>query len=203
MEENTQNMLAGKPYTPATDEIHAISRRSHRLCHDFNQLYDTDREQRNAIVDQLLGKHGQNVYFQGPIYFDYGQFTTIGDYFYANTNLTVLDTCPVTIGNNVMLGPNVSLLTPQHPLLPEQRNVREWQGKMLDYEYGAPITIEDNCWLGGNVTVLGGVTIGAGSVVGAGAVVTKSVPPNSLVLGVPARVVRTITEADRLADWPY
>lgn len=203
MEENTRNMLAGKPYTPATDEIHRISRQSHRLCHDFNQLYDTDREQRNAIVDQLLGKHGENTYFQGPIYFDYGKFTTIGDYFYANTNLTVLDTCPVTIGNHVMLGPNVNLLTPQHPLMYQQRNIREWQGKMQDYEYGAPITIEDNCWLGGNVTILGGVTIGAGSVVGAGAVVTKSVPPNSLVLGVPARVVRMITEADRLSDWPY
>ena len=74
MEENTRNMLAGKPYTPATDEIHRISRHSHRLCHDFNQLYDTDREQRNAIVDQLLGKHGENTYFQGPIYFDYGKF---------------------------------------------------------------------------------------------------------------------------------
>ena len=109
----------------------------------------------------------------------------------------------MTIGDNVMLGPNVSLLTAKHPLRYQQRNLREVDGQLLDYEFDAPITIEDNCWLGGNVTVLGGVTIGAGSVIGAGTVVTKDVPANSLVVGNPGRVVRQITEADRLQNFPW
>ena len=102
-----------------------------------------------------------------------------------------------------MIGPNVSLLTAKHPLMYQQRNVREVDGEMVDYEFAAPITIGDNCWLGGNVTVLGGVTIGAGSVIGAGTVVTKSVPANSLVVGVPGKVIRQITEADRIANYPW
>ena len=109
----------------------------------------------------------------------------------------------MTIGDNVMIGPNVSLLTAKHPLMYQQRNVREVDGEMVDYEFAAPITIGDNCWLGGNVTVLGGVTIGAGSVIGAGTVVTKSVPANSLVVGVPGKVIRQITEADRIANYPW
>ena len=203
MELNTRNMLESKPYTPATAELNRYARQGHRLSHDYNLTYDDQTEQRAAILAQLLGTHGQNIYLQGPIQFDYGRFTTIGDNFYANFNLTVLDTCPVTIGDNVMLGPNVSLLTAKHPLRYQQRNLREVDGQLLDYEFGAPITIEDNCWLGGNVTVLGGVTIGAGSVIGAGTVVTKDVPANSLVVGNPGRVVRQLTAADRLENFPW
>nr|MDF9461308.1 sugar O-acetyltransferase [Lactobacillus amylovorus] len=139
-----------------------------------------------------------------PIQFDYGCFTHLGDNFYANFNLTVLDTCPITIGKNVMCGPNVSLITPLHPLMYEQRNPRKQaDGEVDDIEYGAPITIGDNCWLASNVTVCPGVTIGNGCVIGAGAVVTKDVPDNSLVVGVPGKVIRKITEKDRLKDFPY
>ena len=203
MEINTRNMLEDKPYTPATAELNRYAHQGHRLSHDYNLTYDDQVEQRAAILAELLGDHGHNIYLQGPIQFDYGRFTTVGDNFYANFNLTVLDTCPVTIGDNVMLGPNVSLLTAKHPLRYQQRNLREVDGQLLDYEFGAPITIEDNCWLGGNVTVLGGVTIGAGSVIGAGTVVTKDVPANSLVVGNPGRVVRQLTAADRLENFPW
>lgn len=109
----------------------------------------------------------------------------------------VLDTCPVTIGNDVFFGPNCSLLTPMHSYLPEERNLRRRaDGSLYDLEYGKPITIGDNCWLAGNVTVCGGVTIGAGCVIGAGSVVTRDIPPHSLAAGNPCRVIRTITEAD-------
>ena len=203
MEQNTRDMLAGKPYTLATAEISRYAQAGHRLSQEYNQTFDTESEKRASLVDQLLGGHGKNTYLQGLIQFDYGRFTTVGDNFYANFNFTVLDTCPVTIGDNVMIGPNVSLLTAKHPLMYQQRNVREVDGEMVDYEFAAPITIGDNCWLGGNVTVLGGVTIGAGSVIGAGTVVTKSVPANSLVVGVPGKVIRQITEADRIANYPW
>lgn len=134
----------------------------------------------------------------------YGRFTTIGDNFYANFNLTVLDTCPVTIGDNVMFGPNVTLTTASHPLRYQQRNARvNEDGELFDYELGAPITIGNNCWLGANVTVLGGVTIGDGAVIGASSVVTKDVPKDALVVGVPGRVVRIISAADRLENFPY
>lgn len=204
MEENTKNMLAGKPYRPDTEELGKISNLAHRLCRDYNMLADTDKEERSAIIERLFPTHGKDVYLQGPIQIDYGQFTKLGDNFYANFNFTVLDTCPVTIGDNVMCGPNVTLATPLHPLLAEQRNSRmQKDGKIADVEYGAPITIGNNCWLASNVTVCSGVTIGDGCVVGAGAVVTRDMPANSLVLGVPAKAVRKLTDADRIKDWPY
>lgn len=204
MEENTKNMLAGKPYHPGTKELDEISHLAHRLCRDYNVLADTDKEERNAIIDRLFPDHKEGVYLQGPINIDYGRFTTLGKNFYANFNLTILDTCPVKIGDNVMCGPNVSILTPLHPLLPSQRNSRVLEdGSFGDYEYGAPITIGDNCWLAGNVTICPGVTIGKGCVIGAGSVVTRSIPDNSLVVGVPGRVIRKITEQDRLQNWPY
>ncbi len=103
-----------------------------------------------------------------------------------------------------MCGPNVSLITPLHPLMYQQRNPRmQADGKVDTVEYGAPITIGDNCWLASNITVCPGVTIGNGCVIGAGALVTKDVPDNSLVVGVPGRVVRKITEKDRLNNYPY
>ena len=112
MEENTKKMLAGKPYRPDTEELKKISSLAHRLSRDYNMTTDEDEVERKAIIDRLFPNHGQNVYLQGPIEVDYGQFTHLGDNFYSNFNLTILDTCPVTIGNNVMCGPNVTFATP-------------------------------------------------------------------------------------------
>ena len=123
MEENTKKMLAGKPYRPDTEELKKISSLAHRLSRDYNMTTDEDEVERKAIIDRLFPNHGQNIYLQGPIEVDYGQFTHLGDNFYSNFNLTILDTCPVTIGNNVMCGPNVTFATPLHPLLPTQRTV--------------------------------------------------------------------------------
>lgn len=204
MEKNTENMLAGKPYRPGTAELREISSLAHRLSRDYNLTTDEDKIERKAIIDRLFPNHGKGVYLQGPIQVDYGQFTTLGDEFYANFNLTILDTCPVTIGKNVMCGPNVTFATPLHPLLPEQRNARlQKDGKMSDIEYGAPITIGDNCWLASNVTVCPGVTVGNNCVIGAGSVVTHDIPDNSLAVGVPAKVLRKITEQDHLENYPY
>lgn len=204
MEENTKRMLAGKPYRPGKGNLSEMRRKAHLLSQKYNQIPEDNAEERNKVIDQLLPDHGKGVFLQGPIQFDYGCFTHLGDNFYANFNLTVLDTCPITIGKNVMCGPNVSLITPLHPLMYEQRNPRKQaDGEVDDIEYGAPITIGDNCWLASNVTVCPGVTIGNGCVIGTGAVVTKDVPDNSLVVGVPGKVIRKITEKDRLKDFPY
>lgn len=196
-------MLAGQPYRPGKDGLSKMSRKAHLLYQKYNQFPETDGK-RKEILNELCPDHGDGVFLQEPIQFDYGRFTHLGKNFYANFNLTVLDTCPITIGKNVMCGPNVSLITPLHPLMYQQRNPRmQADGKVDTVEYGAPITIGDNCWLASNITVCPGVTIGNGCVIGAGALVTKDVPDNSLVVGVPGRVVRKITEKDRLNNYPY
>ena len=119
---------------------------------------------------------------------------------FANFNFTVLDCCPVTIGDDVLFGPNVSLLPPMHPLRWQDRNVRQApDGSAYDYEYGKPIVIGSNCWFGGKVTVIGGVTIGEGCVIGAGSVVTRDIPPHTVAVGNPARPIREITDKDASA----
>lgn len=204
MEENTKNMLNGKPYRPDTKEISSFSHFAHRLCRDYNELSDEDQAKRQAIIDELFPDHKSGVFIQGPLEVDYGRFTHLGKNFYANFNLTILDTCPVTIGDNVMIGPNCSLVTALHPLQFSQRNIRlQKDGKAADIEYGAPITIGNNCWLATGVIICPGVTIGDGCVIGAGSVVTHDMPANSLVLGVPARAVRKITVKDHLSNYPY
>lgn len=204
MEENTKRMLVGKPYCPATAELDAFAHFAHRLCRDYTLTTDEDTVERTAIIEKLFPNHGASTYIQGPMFVDYGRFTTLGDNFYANANLTILDTCPVTIGDNVMCGPNVSIITAMHPLRYQQRNPRQLpDGRFADYEYGKPVTIGSNCWLATNVTICPGVTIGDGCVIGAGAVVTQDMPANSLVLGVSAKAVRQITEDDNLDSFPY
>ncbi len=196
-----EKMLAGKIYDPTDPVLVRERANAHRLSKLYNDTFDTDEEQREALLDGLLPDRGKGVYLQGPVQFDYGIHTHVGDGFYANFNLTVLDTCPITIGNNVFMGPNVSLLTPLHPLRWQERNpyVKE-DGGVSDMEYGAPITIGDNCWIAGNVTVVGGVTIGAGCVIGAGSVVTRDIPANTIACGVPCKPLRQITEQDRLKE---
>lgn len=204
MEENTKNMLAGKPYNPRSKELLAWQQQAHQLNNRYNQTSEKDAKERATIIDQLLPNHAKHVAFAGPIHFDYGRFTTISEGTFANFNLTVLDSCPVTIGARCMLGPNLTLATAKHPLLADQRNPHVGpDGQIQMAAYAAPITIGDNVWFGANVTVLPGVTIGDNAVTGAGAVVSRDITANSVAVGVPAKAIRQTTEADRLTDWPY
>lgn len=188
-----EKMTAGLLYNPADEELLMLRTKAHRLCQDFNLLHETDEAGRCAILRELLPEFDEEEhYFQGPIYFDYGMNIHIGRNFYANFNCTILDICPVRIGDNVMLGTGVSLLTATHPFRWQERNLRETPEGLVQLEAGKPITIGSNCWLASNVTVIGGVIIGEGSVVGAGSVVVKDVPANVFAAGNPCRVIKAI-----------
>ena len=199
-----EKMFAGLVYDPFSEGMPEQRTIAHRLCLRYNQTTEEDEELRNEILDQLMPNRGEGVYLQGPIQFDFGIHTTMGKGSYANFNFTVLDEAKVTIGSSVFIGPNVSLLTPIHPLCWQDRNAffNEKTGVVTNLERAGAITIGDNCWLGGNVTVCGGVTIGVGCVIGAGSVVTRDIPPNSLAAGNPCRVIRQITEADLWQNHP-
>lgn len=190
-----EKMLAGELYDPSTKELVDLRTKAHSLCAKFNAIPETDEELRKEILTDLLGEMGSEACIQGPIQLDYGCFTYIGERTFINFNLTVLDTCPVHIGNDVFIGPNVSILTPLHPMKWQERNCyHKEDGTLTDAEYGAPITIEDNCWIAGNVTICAGVTIGMGCVIGAGSVVTRDIPAGHFAAGNPCRVVRGIGE---------
>ena len=193
-----EKMIAGSVYDPSDDELIRLRQNAHRLSKEYNDCFETD-EKREKILAELIPNKGKNVYLQGPVQFDYGCFTEIGENSYANFNFTCLDCAPVKIGCNVFMGPNVSLLTPMHPFRFQERNIYKREaGVYTAGEYAKPITIGDNCWLAGNVTVCGGVTIGSGSVIGAGSVVTRDIPSGVLAAGNPCRVIREIAEEDRL-----
>ncbi len=188
-----RKMISGELYNPADEELYTLRTKAHRLCILYNRLFDTDEEERYKILYELLPYSSRDIYFQGPIYIDYGINTFIGRNFYANFNTTILDVCPVHIGDNVMFGTNVSLLTPMHSLRWQERNPKlDDDDNMIQLEYGKPITIGDNCWLASNVTVNGGVKIGSGSVIGAGSVVTRDIPRDVFAAGVPCRVIKPV-----------
>ena len=194
-----EKMLQGKIYDSGDKALSQKRAKAHRLSKDYNDTYEEEEAKRKEILAQLIPHLGAGTYLQGPIQFDYGEFTSFGVNCYANFNLVVLDCCPVKIGDNVFFGPNCSLVTPLHPLLPEERRMRPREdGSLYDLEYAAPITIENDCWIASNVTVCGGVTIGEGTVIGAGSVVTEDIPGGVFAAGVPCRVIRKITGADSI-----
>lgn len=195
-----EKMLAGKIYNPSDKELAALRLQAHKLSKMYNDTFEDEEEKREQILKELVPNRKKGAFLQGPVQFDYGVFTSIGKNFYANFNFTVLDCCPVKIGDNVMIGPNVSIMTPVHPLRYQDRNLKEKaDGTLYDDEYAKPITIGNNCWIASCVTVTGGVTIGDGCVIGAGSVVTRDIPANSFAAGNPCRVIREITEADAIA----
>lgn len=198
-----EKMLAGKIYSPGDPEPNKLGHNQHNLVLEYNKLYDTDPK-RNELIDKIFPHHKGSIYVQGNLYVDYGIHTYIGDNFYANNGLTILDVCPVTIGDNCFFGPNVSIYTPLHPLRYQERNqyFDETIGRNTDKEYGAPVTIGNNCWFGGNVVVLPGVKIGNGCVIGAGSVVTHDIPDNYLAYGNPCKAIREITEEDSIYKKP-
>ncbi len=198
-----ERLLKGLLFAPGDETLRAIKLKAHNLSQQYSQTFEDEREKRAAILDQLVGKLGKNSFMQGPIFFHYGSHTEIGENFFANYNLTVQDDARVTIGNHVNFGPNVTLVTPSHPLLPlERRKMLNQEGKPVHPCYAKPITIGNDVWFGAGVTVCGGVTIGDHCVIGAGSVVTKDIPPNTIAAGVPCKVIREMTEEDSMANYP-
>ena len=194
-----EKMLAGKIYDPTDKTLAQLRLKAHKLSQQYNNTCEDEDDLRNKIFDGLVPNKGKNNFLQGPVYFDYGVFTTFGDNCYANFNFTVLDTCPVNIGDNVFFGPNCTIATPMHPFRWQERNAKyKTDGTAYDDEYGKPITIGSNCWIASNVVITGGVHIGEGCVIGAGSVVTRDIPPNSLAAGNPCKVISEITEKDSI-----
>jgi maltose O-acetyltransferase len=156
-------------------------------------------ENRLPLLKEILGSIGSKYYFQGPLQFNYGCHTFIGENFFANFNTTILDDARIYIGDNVMFGPNVSLMAASHSLIAEERAAVKYpDGHVSMAEFAEEIHIGNNVWLGCNVVVVGGVTIGNNVVIGAGSVVTKNIPDNYLAFGNPCKPVRLITEKDSL-----
>ncbi len=184
-----ERMLAGLPYRAWMDGLAEERLKARKLVQEFNMSEPEDLAKRTELIGRILGKVGKNAYIEPPFRCDYGSNIEIGDDFYANYNCIVLDVAKVTIGNNVMLAPNVAIYTAGHPIHPDSRK--------SGYEYGIPITIGNNVWIGGNVVVNPGVNIGNNAVIGAGSVVTRDIPDNAIAMGNPCRVVRYITEDDR------
>ena len=194
-----QKMLFGEYYNGLDPQLAEKRERAQKLCMQYN--HTCDGAERAEILSALLSRDSSPAALQGPIWFTYGEHTRFGIGCYANFNLTVLDHAAVTVGDKVMFGPNCTLLTAQHPLHPDDRAVRERpDGTSCDVESAAPISIGSRCWLAAGVTVCPGVTIGEGSVIGAGSVVTSDIPAGVLAAGVPCRVIREITSADRLPE---
>ncbi len=182
-------MLAGKLYR-VDETLAAELRRARELLQQFNQ--STDAAQRRDVLDRLLGGTGENLYIEPPFRCDYGANIYVGNNFYANFECIILDQCPIRIGDNVLFGPRVSLYSAGHPIDAQIRNSY--------LEFGKPITIGSDVWVGGDTVILGGVTVGSNVVIGAGSVVTKDIPSGCIAVGNPCRVLRRITEEDR-AYW--
>jgi maltose O-acetyltransferase len=179
-------MLAGEMYDPFDPELVRARERARDLCQDLNATQEWQGpERRRRILRDLFGKGGDSVWMQPPFYCDYGMNIELGERVFFNFNCIVLDVCTVRIGDFTQFGPAVQIYTPLHPLNAAQRR-RE--------EYGKPIEIGSDVWVGGGAIILAGVRIGSRSVIGAGSVVTRDVPEAVFAAGNPCRVIRPITE---------
>ena len=181
-----EKMLAGQAYSGRDPELVHDRQEAKVMCHRFNLADPRDTQARMAILAERVQFCG-DAHMEPSFYCDYGYNIVLGANFYSNHNLTILDVCKVTIGENAFIGPNVMISAASHPIDPVER---------LHGEDGAPVWIGDNVWLGGNVAVLPGVRIGHNCVIGAGSVVTRDIPDNSVAVGNPCRVVKHITPSE-------
>lgn len=198
-----EKIMAGILFCPGDPDLREIKRKTHNLNVDYNATYEDEVEKRAQIIREIVGEIGDGGFMQGPIYFHYGKHTRIGKNLFANFNFTVQDDASVTIGDNCNFGPNTTIVTPIHPMLPDERNLMQTAtGEKKRLCYAKPVSIGSNCWFGAGVTVCPGVTVGDNCVIGAGSVVTRDIPANSFAAGVPCRVIREITEADSMRHKP-
>src|SRR5215469_1745144 len=185
MRSEREKMHAGELYNALDAELVAARTRARDLCQELNASREADHEMRRTICTRLFGKGGQTVRCQPPFYCDYGYNIELGEQVFFNFNCVVLDVCRVTIGDYSLFGPAVQILTPVHPLNAALRRKQE---------YGKPIEIGSDVWVGGGALILPGVRIGSRSVIGAGSVVTRDVPDGVFAAGNPCRVIREIAD---------
>lgn len=179
-----EDILNGKKYNAADPMLIDKLMQTRIILWEFNNLRPDLIERQHEIISGILGHTGSKFHINQPFRCDYGCNISIGENFFANFNLTILDEAHVTIGDNCFIGPNVSIYTACHPLDADERNAL--------IEWAEPVTIGDNVWIGGSVTILPGVTVGNNVVIGAGSVVTKDIPDNAVVGGNPARILKKV-----------
>jgi maltose O-acetyltransferase len=180
-----EKMLAGELYDALDPELVRLRDRARDLCQDLNATREADQEERRRILTGLFGSGGDSVWMQPPFFCDYGSNIHLGRRVFFNFNCIVLDVCRVTIGDFTLFGPAVQIYTPVHPMNAELRRKQE---------FGKPIDIGSDVWVGGGAMICAGVTIGSRSVIGAGSVVTRDIPESVFAAGNPCRVIREITE---------
>jgi maltose O-acetyltransferase len=186
MKTEKEKMLAGELYDPSDSELVSGRLIARRLTRIYNETLETDGEERTDLLKELFGSTGKNLFIEPTFRCDYGYNIHVGDNFYANFNCVFLDVCEINIGENCFIAPGVHIYTATHPL-----NAKE---RISGIEFGKPVTIGNNVWIGGSAVINPGVTIGNNVVVASGSVVTKDVPDNVLVGGNPARVIKEIEE---------
>lgn len=189
MKTEKQKMLDGELYEPWDPQLVKDRKQARYLTRMFNQTTESENKNRIEAIKNLFGSTGERVYLEPNFRCDYGYNIHVGDNFFANFDCVILDVCEVRFGENCMLAPGVHIYTATHPLNPFERNT--------GLEYGIPVTIGNNVWIGGGAIINPGVTIGDNAVVASGAVVTKDVPPNTVVGGNPARVIKEIDLEDK------
>jgi maltose O-acetyltransferase len=185
MKTEKEKMIAGEYYLAGDGVLVKDRRKAKNLLHRLNVIEYRITKQAREIIQELIPNVGTNLYIEPPFFCDYGYNIFCGDNVYFNVNCVVLDSAKITIGNTVFFGPGVQLYTSNHPLEAETRKT---------LENALPITIGDDCWIGGNTIICPGITIGNRCVIGAGSVVTKNIPDNSLAVGNPAKVIRILNE---------
>lgn len=197
-----ERMITGKLYNSSSDDIAKQHWQGLTRCDKFNRIPLRRAKAKQRALEKLIpSAKGKNFAVFAPFYCEYGVNINVGKECFINYNCRFLDVSPITLGNGVWIGANVTFATPMHPFIAEERLNADYPDGRHDLEYSAPITVKDGCWICSSATVCGGVTIGENSIVAAGAVVLKDVPPNSIVAGVPAKVLRYIDEGDRMNVW--
>lgn len=187
---NQEKMHNGGLYQPSDPEIAKQQQQCLELLYDYNQSRPTETTKRQKLLAKMFAEIGPDCYLESPFHANFGGYHVhFGDHVYANFNLTLVDDTHIYVGSRTMFGPNVTIATAGHPILPELRR--------QDYQYNMPVHIGDNCWFGAGVIVLPGITIGNNVVIGAGSIVTKDWPDNVVAVGNPCHILRPVNEHDR------
>lgn len=190
MMEMKEKMHNGMLYLPNDPQIVEEQVKCQERLYDFNRTQPSELAKREALLREMLAELGENCYVEPPLHANYGgKFVHFGKNIYANYNLTLVDDTHIYVGDYTMFGPNVTVSTAGHPILPELREQA--------YQYNMPVRIGRNCWIGAGVTIVPGITIGDNVVIGAGSIVTKDLPSNVVAVGNPCRILREVNEYDR------